>query len=717
MTNLINPTINPYPQSLTGINNGSLTNVDADKVKQGINNSPVAKVADQKNPKLMFWVFLPTWLLTHLGMKKFSQACQGDYEKGGPLGKQSLLGKLDDLDKRLNKSKVIDNGFVKAIKSGSKKIISFLDTNIVNRNQILKALFHTPAVPENSNALMMLKGIRAAAQMFEKFTKNGTDMDKVRKLLPEMADKADDVVLREYQKIVKESHNYIDKIHDICKAQRSIVTDIESGGKIPWSKYFNKGKPLYLTDIFPNSEFVKNMFGKEIRFDEFANKMQGAKGGLTKITLRTIEGFTNATTAGGVIGSLMGAYIIADAIVRSINAPKGKGEKRKTFAENMLYNLGFYLTMPLAIKVMHGFGGLRYIGMKPEAVTEYRAMLKDLNNQVDANIYHTKLQVLNDKLSSNKITQGNYDLSLKALKEKFRNIDLEKTPTISKEIYNKRVKVLKRMKKGKTRIIKGDKALTNIGKFFKNIVHKPLKWFFDKIYMTGNEFAKPFVAKDASKFTEVIKKIQFKAKDFSAYPVRMIAFMFLFAPFFAKFFAKGSHLVFGKPAKSILDEGKEEKEKEKAEKLAKAQQAQQTQMAASTVQKSGNLIAAATVGNVVQNQSAPVKKENLIDIYKTKPNSQVAMTSYVPSSQGMIPSDEGKPIKKENLLDMYKSDGAGKKEMIAPAEPVRTYIPSVQSVKIPPGSDKDLFDKEIPELNHAVTKAERAEKEARKYVK
>ena len=690
MTNSINQNINPYPQSLTGINNASLPNVDTDKIKQGVNNSPVAKVADQKNPKLMFWVFLPTWLLTHLGMNAFSKACRGDYEN-------SLMGKIE---KRTTKMESITNPTTKMVERVDNsifaktdrqinKIKNFLKNKIIMKNKILKSMFITPAIPENKNVLMMSSGIRSeiassAVGIFEKFTNNGTDIEKIKKLGFNKKDKLGKIILDEfgkeitdvdkYKEVVKNPSKYRTKIMNICKAQGNNAAEAIDGG-IPLSKWFNRkfrgqDKETTVAELFPKSDFINKLFRKEVHFSEFANKMRGAKGGVTKTTLRIIEGFTNATTAGGILGSLMGAYIIADAIVRSINAPKGKGEKRKTFAENMLYNLGFYLTMPLAIKTMFGIGGLQYIGMDKKEVQNYRKALAEFNK----------------KAKAGEFTKAEY---IAAKKE------------------------LKTMLKGKTRILAEDKRLTNVGKFFKNIIHRPLKKIAN-IFMVGTETRRAFITKDSSKFKKFAANLGFNLKDYASYPVRMLAFILIFAPFFAKFFAKGSHLVFGKPAKSILDEGKEEKEKEKAEKLAKAQQ---TPMAATSTQQTGNLIAAATAKNLAQNQANSMKKENLIDIYKTKPNSQVAMTSYIPSSQSLIPADEDKPIKKENLLDMYKSNPPEKKEMMAPTEPVRTYVPSTQAVKIPPGSNKELFDKEIPELNHAVTKAERAEKEAHKYVK
>ncbi|MFA7658276.1 MAG: hypothetical protein WCY19_02465 [Candidatus Gastranaerophilaceae bacterium] len=643
----INQNINPkYSQSLTGANTPSLQNIDTQKIKEGINDNPVSKMTEQTNPMIYAGVFIPTAAAAYVGMNRFGDSCRGEYDK-------TMLGRLDNFGTKASKWKIFDNKISQGIKKGAKNTINFLDKWVVRKNQILKAFVHTPAMPENKMALTQMKGISAdiatsAVQLFETYSKNGTEIDKVRKLLPEMAVESDDVVVKAYKDIVQNAYKYVEKIEEICnKMGTEAAVKMEHGGAIPWSKYFNKGNwfkkgtPVYLTDIFSNSKVVRKIFARTVHFDEYANKIRASKKGLSRLLLQVIEGLTNAGSGaaggGAIIAAVMGAWFIADAINRTIKAPKGHGEKRKTFAENMLYNIGFYMTIPIATKTMHAFGGLRYIGMEEKgvgSVENYRTMLKNLNERVDAR-------------------------------------------EITKKDYTMRTKVLARMKKGKTRIKKTDKPLVKVGKFLKNIIHRPLKWFFDKVYMTGNEFAKPFVAKDANKFTEVMKKIQFKARDFSAYPVRMLLFMLAFAPFFAKFFAKGSHLVFGRPTVSVLDDGKEEAKKE--QKPGQVQPAVQPQPAIKPVQQGGPAIAAHASNNSYNNQTAPLKRESLVGMYKANPPAQRAV--------------------------------------LTPSEPVRTYVPSSDGIKVKPGSDKDQFDKDIPEVNVAMDKADKAEKAARAFVK
>lgn len=667
MTYQINQATNPYAQPLTGVNSQSMQNIDSEQVKKTVNNSPIAKVTDQKksSPALIAGVFLPTWLAVHWGMNKFSKGCTGDYDT-------SLLGKIEKFNKKLKASKAYDNSVVAWIRKTSKSIKAWSVKNIINKNQILKSIFMTPAVPENRNVLMMATGIgsevaSAATQVFEKFTNNGTDLEKIKELGFIKKDKLGEILrdaegkeiadVEKYKDVVKNPHKFRTKIMHICEKQgKKEAYEVSQAGKIPWSARFTKNKqPVYLTDVF---SFLKGIFTKKVDFSEFANKLRGSKGGLTKTSLRIVEGFANATTAGGVIGSLMGAWFVADAILRTIKAPKGKGEKRKTFAENMLYNLGFYMTMPIAITTMFGIGGIKYIGTDKIKLRQYRRNLEEFNKKT-------------------------LDCTWKDQAE-----------------YKKASKELDQMLNSKIRLVKGEKLTTRIGKILKNIVHKPLTWI-GKIFMVGLEGKRGFRTSDASKYRKFMADFGFRIKDYASYPVRMLAFMLIFAPFFAKFFAKGSHLIFGKPTKSVLDEGKEEKPEAV---IAPAQDSGPQVMNPATMAPVAN-----KVNNLQNNQmmDTPQKKESLIDAHM---NANAAAPA--PSQNKYIPSDEGVKLFSETkapLTEIYKQN---RKDAAAEAArgPARFYVPTDDAARIKPGSEKGRFSKDVPTVDEAMNKADKTEK-------
>lgn len=666
MTYSVNNNIGQYQQPLTGlsdsqIQNLQLQNVDTEKIKKGINDSPVVKVTDQKNPWLTVGVFLPTWLAVYLGMNKFSQISRGDYDK-------SAFAKMDKLNDKIVKSKVIDNNVVKGIKSGFQSTVKFLDKNIVERSAILKAMLRTPSVPENRMIHTMAGGIKAeiassASQLLDKYTNNGTDLERIKKLGFVKKGKAD---VERYKDVIKNSHKYTTEIMQICQKQAgNQAYTIERGGKIPLSKYFTSNKqPKYLTDVMP---ITKKIFCKTVYFSEYANKLRAVqKPGVAKTVLKVIEGMTNAgsgAVGGGAFVSLMGAWFVGDAIVRTIKAPKGNGEKGKTFAENMIYNLGFYLTMPLGIKIMHSVGGLQYIGMSKEQVEAYRTKLEDFNN--------------------------------KAKEGKFA----------SRAEYNTARQELANMRKGTTRILKTDGAGTKVGKFFKNIIHRPLKGL-SSMFMVGLETPHPLRSGKQptgfwGKAWRGIKEGGYWTKQGLAYPVRLIAFMFVLAPFLAKFFAKGSHVLFGKPTNSILDEGKEEKKNDAVSKeIAHAAPTTIKSIRRDQPQEPVVMRPINRNNDLANTQVNNIPRQNLIDKYKAEHNisepvaapveaSAVAQVNHQPANQKPAPTTVQPQV-----------SGA-----------TYTYIPSSEGVK----AEKKQGEM-TPQVQAVLEKANKAEQIANGYL-
>lgn len=612
----INQKINPSMQASTGLSMAQLQAVDSEKIRQGVNNSPVAKVADQKsNPALFAGVMLPAWLLTYLGMNKIAQKSRGTYD-------QSMYQKIDNFEKKITSSKAYDNSVVKGIKNAFKWTKDFVNTKIVDNSGILRAILRTPSKPEHKQVLMMAGGINTelastGAQLLEKYTEDGMNIEKLKEL--GFADKA------AFDKVVKNPTLHVKDIKDIIVKQASkpdaAAYKPQGALKIPLSK-------KYLTDYMP--EKMKKAFINDIHWSEYANKMKAVeKPGLSKFTLRIIEGMTNAGTGavgGAALVSIMGAWFITDAIVRSIKAPKGHGEKGKTFAENMLYNLGFYLTMPLGIKIMHGFGGLQYTGMKKEDIEKFRSELKVFNEEVK-----------------------------KGTKGKFGEI--------------------KAYEAEKIRIRKLLTDAPRSGNWFqRKIIHAPFRRA-GKMFTAGLENFAPFNPKGITKETApgidgFFKKRlgQFfthgKARGlkWAAGSVRFITFLFLVAPFLAKFFAKGSHLVFGKPTKSILDEGKEDKKEAQQPQMLQQPVQPTPQPAMAPIQPSGNMMGQnnSRQNNMVSNPVNNDPSKNLVNMYSNKPASREMIAtdksartySYIPSTEGVkvAPSNE-KEVKAQELLD------------------------------------------------------------------
>lgn len=630
----INPSIQPT-MGINGMNNAPLQNVDTEKI---VNNSPVTKAAQHDNYGLLFALMVPTGAGIAWFMNKFSKANKGEY-------KDSAVGKIGAWGDKIGSKKVFNSPFVKGIQDNYSKFKKFLNEKVIAKNKILTAFFKTRSQPTNHMVLTMANGIESeisssAVQFFEKYTENGKNTERVKKLFPKFVENGN-VNIEKYQDIVKNSHKHADAIREACLNMGNESFKVEKGGRLPLPKWISK-KEIYLSEKSP---FLKKLFCKETFFSEFANKLTAAKGAkgtahvtalgkaLPRQTLRVIEGFTNATTGGGIIGVLMGSYIIADAITKAVKAPKGNGEKRKTFAENMIYNLGFYLTMPLALKIMHSFGGLQYIGMSKEQVEAYRTKLADFNAKAQSGGFGD-------------------------------------TPE-GKAAYKAEKKALLDALKGDTKILKTDSAGTKTLKFFKNLIHRPLKRG-GSIMTAGLETIKANIPKNATPTKKFFLNLRANMKNWCfGGPLRFGLFLFAIAPPLAKLSAKASHIVFGKPTKSVLDEGKEEKEVKEAPPIRPTmpQQLSQPQAIASTMQP-------------VQSQAS--------------------------SAFNQIQAGP-----RANLIDMYKANQANENLMSSPKEPVRTYVPSSDGVVIQPNTEQDKKDKKLEAM---INKSYNAEKTATKFI-
>lgn len=619
----INQNLKPYqyPQSSTGINSPQLQNIDGDKVKQGIvNNSVLKGVGNDKeespfSPKVML-MSIPIWAAMCFGMNKFNAACSGNYKDDSLLGKISSWG--DRVSERFPYFEKIGN-YIET------KHNYFIE-NIVPKSKILTAFFNTPSKPESSMVTPMAKGTVSevgsdAVKQLEFYFKDGHEVT---------LNNGDKINATTFKSISANSHDKIKEIIEICeKVDEELKKKPYLKTKtweIPFSKKIFK-ESKYLSELIPG---LHGVLDKNILFSSIANKLKTFKNptgtsylgkNLPRATMRIMEGLTQGT-AGGKIAIFFAATFIGDALLKSIKAPKK--DKVSTFMENNVYNLGWYLTMPLALKIMHGVGGLQYIGMTPEQVKKYRDKLVEFNSHAHP--------------------------------------ETGESSFASKEAFESAKKTLK------TEL----KAIKQSGEGSKNILYKPFK-FLGTALTVGLENIKPYIKPNANWAEKSISKFWPKTKGIVGGVSRFAIFMFVISPPLAKIFAKSSDFIFGKPAKSVLDEGEEEKN------------------------ETANMPPQVTIAKPQFNQTAQTQM--------IQPMHQNNNLGYNQNDQQMT------PIKRENLIDMYKPDNSSKNIMSAPQEPVRTYIPSSEGVKV------DDSDKNDDKLNNALKKANSADKLASKFVK
>lgn len=654
-------------QPAMGINTPQMQDVNTDTVAQGITQNSVLKGVSngdkESNPIVTLLLTIPIAIGLIKGMGKFNNACSDSKYENTILGKAAKLG--DDISAKLT---FIDPAFEKFEKG-----LKYIDEKIISQSSVLSALFHAPSKPENKMVLTMAGGSKtdlakdAISKLQEHFEKGeilhheGVDYKRVPGELAQNASASDiaakaasDKMDKMLKDLSENSHDKIDEIIKLCKAQGAATTEARNVlnlKNIPLLGRLFKSLPedkKYLSDY---ATPLKKL-GRDISFSEYVSKIEtftaskaSSKLGsfLPHAMIRCLEGLTNGT-AGGKFAIALGAFFIADAIKKGIDAPKG--ETVKTTAENLTYNTGWYLTMPLGLSLMHHAGGLQYIGMG-----------KGLD-AAGKNVIEGRLQ--------------EYRKQLKVFNE-----NAEKGNFASKDEYNKAEAELNKILKGVDAYGAGinGRAQLNNPKTWHRVLYKPIRGLAS-MFTVGLETRRPYIATETiksdafmSKTIKFAKNIPFKLKNGAGYPVRFIAFMFVVAPPLAKIGAKLSHMIFGKPTKSVLDEGEESEEKQ-------------------------------------QNQYQPL-------VMPQQDQSQIA--SQTPSQASGQPASVMQPTNNQNNQNLIGNDNAqqSQKAVVANQQPVRRYIPSSSPVRINPNQAKDPKDAKV---EAAFNKANYAEKGANKYI-
>lgn len=584
----VNQKNNPYnQQTAMGMNSDSSNNsvqmgLNSGNVQDNlINNSPTVKGVVHGERKWLTWAFfLPVWAAMIYPMNKFNDACKGAFD-GSLIGKVSKWAE-DKGNNRFLQSKVFTTIGDKW--SGLKKWVM---EEAVPKSRTLHAIFKTPTKPESHVVAMMAGGTWTelaadAAQKLEMLYKRFPEKQQQAELLKTMG-----VSEELFKNMTQRSHDFAPEILEVC--ERLGKTDLDrfkhtQVGELWW----NKGK--YVSEVIPGAHKILDT---DVHFSAYANKMKAIKGAnktwLGKFTpkamLRTIEGITNGT-AGGKIAIGMAAYFIADSIKDAINAPKG--DKVSTFAESNIHGLGFYLLMPLMIGLMHRAGGLKYLGMSESQVKEYRNKIAAFDKEAQ------RLAGIGTKEA-----KADWKTQRKAL-----------------------VKELKQMLKGDKVDAEAAKiAITGSGttKTLKKMFYWPIKKLAGALTF-GLDTPKGFYKADSHWWNRLFANPGIALKKFAGYPLRFIMVTMIISPYFINPILKLSHMIFGKPKKSVLDDGKEPEEQviRHPQPVVMPQRAPQTVMPAATY-----------------NLSAPLKRENLLDKYKAQHAAPVVQA--VPEAPAMMP--------------------------------------------------------------------------------
>lgn len=698
-------------------------------LKEDIQDTYVAnRVANTTDdPKAMLGtagLLLPTWLLITQSMDQFAKHSTGDYEKTI----QYKIGKFGD--------SVVDSQFAKSsfgqtLTNAYKSVARFMKEKIIDKTRLTRAAFYTPSLAENHMARANQIGMEAM-QLFdfsnpvdsfvkpEKFIEDldtyGATKEEITKFQSELAKITDNAARKNYI-LEKEYETLIKNTRDAAESARlangfrtadaagkaKILKDLkafELGFKDfahlevcksrshehiheIFEALCNSNKKMFARDWGSNhskfTQFCTKWFGREVRMSEIVNKLfaelqyrnldKEENKELKAVFERTgyikhlpkskfakylnhythliTEGATNRV-AGGKAVALMQAWFLAEAIYKSIKAEGGLGEKAKTFSERFVELVALFATIPLALKLMHGVGGLQYAGMTKDQVKEYRKKLK-LHNE-------------------------------KAMSGEFA----------SKEAWKASKNELKTMLKAGVK-----NPFVKLGKWVGRVVTVGLEQIrpYDKqdigVMKDGQKVYRKGIK---AKLVDLWHHPKFGIKQMAGYPMRIGLGMIILMPFLSKLAVKGSHLIFGKPKHSLLDEEKEQEAAEKA-----AEQRTQTQIPPQ-LQNPNAINQQAMQGNQPQtnHQQQPMQQgpyqpsqTNLLNPYR---NGQPYQTN--PNVQATATTTSTTVNNNQNKNN----------------EPVRTYVPSPVGVKLNGQED-------VTPAEQALQRADLAEQQALKTLK
>lgn len=667
--------------------------VNPELLKENVQDSYVANRIGEttEDPKGMLYtaaLTVPTWFAIAKGMDVYANKSRGDFEntvhhKVGQFG--------DDVTNYVKNSSFGKSSFATSINNGFKSFKVFFKKNFVDRFKITRAFAYTPSKPELPMVIGQADGM-VGMQLFdypqhgEKFVEplkyiedldcygaSKTDIAKWKGLLDkattpqaraEIMQRAElETILQNSRlkrtpaQIAKEISGFkaltpeaqIAKLKDLKAFEwgykdfaemEAVQKDIHKCMPRVLEACHDANKKMF-TRIWGSNHSAWGRFktwiiGREVYASETANKIAGSLGNinlaenkeldnvlkktgldkkipksmlgkfLAKYNNLVLEGATNRV-AGGKFVALMQAAYLADVLYKTAKVD-GASEKVKTFAERFTEMIAFFVAMPFAIQLMHKVGGLQYAGMTKEQVEKYRQHLKIHNDKAMAGGFADK---------------SAWKASKDALKAEL----------------NAGVK-------------------NPITKLFKRI---------GRIVTVGLEQIRPFDKKAVTrngigdKIKDLFRHPKFGMKQMAGYPMRIILGMMVILPFLSKLAVKGSHLLFGKPQNSLLDEGKEDKTQAQAinQGLQLPPQLQQP------LNQSQQTTTTTTTNTTRSNQNSNQSPSNLLNPYKNGSKTTTTTTTTTKSA----------------------SNSENKSQ-----EPVRTYIPSPVGVQIQNKEDLTAAD-------------------------
>lgn len=398
--------------------------VNSTGVKQTVDTTPQADTygTPEKNDKLKPLLVLASWFGLNKSMDLFNKNCSKDvYEK-------TIMGRLGSFGDRVA-AKASKNSFCTSVSAG---FSTFKNTvkNYIAKKPILNAMFNTPTLPENSfvkgfmetqqhadlneaartiegylgempkslkeagatkaeiQALQAkygkgifggVKNVKKAIQELQ-FNRVGApanfidtlDPKKVAETLKEMKIKHLGLDPSTYETVLKNPTKYEKLITEACKR----------GGKNA-KAFFGRNSWLPFVGLFTKRSTNLSMsYNKLISGTKHVSKLGRALAKAPKLLMRGL------TFGGGKINSLFVAFGLGTALYNAVKAPKE--QKVGTAVAGGVDAVSWIVSMPLAIKLMHGINGIQYTGMSKMQVGRYRVAYRNFKRMAEAGAFADK---------------------------------------------------------------------------------------------------------------------------------------------------------------------------------------------------------------------------------------------------------------------------------------------------------------------------------------
>ena len=702
--------------------------LDAEAIKEKAQDSYVANRAgefEEIDPLKLWAVGLPAWYVTAQGMDLFAKASRGtDYSKTiqGKIGK--FGDKVSDI---ITENKVAKSGPMQTLGRWVKSAKNWVVKQAFDHSAILRGM-KTPTSPELEFVKSQAKGMRGfilydypqvAENFIDRSIHSVKDLDMfgadkafidAKQALINGGSSAKEVIERAQFELLSKnkSPEIIDRFMKLSPERRAEALKNMKARALGYNnlKHFNSVKDDIINNIDdvikacdkanPNmyskvwtsdknwwTKFKGHIMGRRVYMSEFRNKLISAIGKmpdgtptqktklgrfLPKLTNYFLEGATNRV-AGGKFVALMNATLLADVIIRTATADKG--DKFQTFTERLAEMVGFFIFSPIALKLVHIFGGAQYAGISEKTFVNLLKKLDAKKAKMSVESYNAAKEVI---LKAQNAAKSGKNMT-EAYREAFKFFNDKATAAkyASKGEY-------KAAKKALSGILKGDtwNPITKLVKKLARIVTVGIEQ--PAAYRTKALHLEPKFGfkKVGQMLLDAFKHPKYWLKQGLGYPVRIIAVMMMVMPFLNNLGVKFTHMIFGRPSKSILDK-ESDKPAENPNGMTPQQQAElekyiadlKHQQAVNNMVKPDlsrptNLINMATNGHPYVEQPTPQAKPDL-----SRPTNLLNMASHGQMYENKLTP---KPVEQPEQKEEKKKD----EEL----EPVRTYVPSSAPVNL-----------------------------------